>query len=90
MALYYHNWLATDAAENDKKLPTVQPQMHMLTHMAYDKVAEGCGAKGLRVSEHDKMNDVLAEAVKISREGAPVLVNALLGKTDFRKGSISM
>jgi hypothetical protein len=29
-------------------------------------------------------------AKEIARGGTPVLVNALIGKTDFRKGSISM
>jgi len=33
---------------------------------------------------------VLAEAVRLARAGTPVLVNAWIGKTQFRKGSISM
>jgi acetolactate synthase-like protein len=61
-----------------------------LEYMDYHVVAEGCGAKGLRVDDHDKMKEVLEEAVKVSRSGRPVLVNAILGKSDFRKGSLSM
>ncbi len=33
---------------------------------------------------------MLDEAVRIARGGAPVLINAHLAKTEFRKGSISM
>ncbi len=33
---------------------------------------------------------MLAEAVQIARGGSPVLINAHLDKTEFRKGSISM
>ncbi len=61
-----------------------------LTHMDYHRVAEGCGAKGFVVSEPDSVPGVLGEAVTTSRAGSPVLVNALLGRSDFRKGSISM
>ena len=34
--------------------------------------------------------DVLRQAQQTAREGRPVYVNAILGRTDFRKGSISM
>ena len=61
-----------------------------LTHMDYHVVAEGCGARGLRVDAPEQVDDCLREAVETSRAGTPVLVNALIGKTDFRKGSISM
>ncbi len=61
-----------------------------LTYMDYHKVAEGCGGKGLLINDPAKIDETLQEALKLSREGSPVLVNALLGKTDFRKGSISM
>jgi acetolactate synthase-1/2/3 large subunit len=61
-----------------------------LTHMDYHKVAEGCGGVGLVIKEPGQVKETLAEARDIARGGRPVLVNALLGKTDFRKGSISM
>ncbi len=61
-----------------------------LTYADYHKVAEGFGAKGILVREERELDGALAQAVKISRGGKPVLVNVLLGKTDFRKGSISM
>jgi hypothetical protein len=33
---------------------------------------------------------VFTDAIAAGRKGTPVLVNAHLAKTDFRKGSISM
>ncbi len=30
------------------------------------------------------------EAKKVCKEGTPVLINCLVGKTDFREGSISV
>jgi acetolactate synthase-1/2/3 large subunit len=61
-----------------------------LTYADYHKVAEGFGAKGILIDKEEDLDAKLAEAVKLSREGHPVLVNVLLGKTEFRKGSISM
>jgi acetolactate synthase-1/2/3 large subunit len=53
-------------------------------------VAEGLGGRGLRVGRDGEAPGVLREAVETARSGTPVLVNALLGRTEFRKGSISM
>ena len=39
-ALDCYNWLAKDAHERDLKLWKLQPQMHMLTHLAYDMAKE--------------------------------------------------
>lgn len=47
-------------------------------------------AKGLKIEQESELPSVLAEAKRLAKEGYPVLVNVLLGKTDFRKGSISM
>ncbi len=57
----------------------------------YDRVAEGFGAEGLRIDDAELADAVLARRRKaMARDGHPVFVNALIGKTDFRKGSISM
>ncbi|XP_069132457.1 2-hydroxyacyl-CoA lyase 2-like isoform X1 [Argopecten irradians] len=58
----------------------------------YETVAVGYGGKGMRLdrSNEDKIKEVLEEAVKQSRDGHSVLVNALIGKTNFREGSISV
>ena len=61
-----------------------------LGYADYHKVAAGWGAKGIVVHSNEELDGALAQAVAWSREGHPVLVNVLLGKTDFRKGSISM
>jgi thiamine pyrophosphate-dependent acetolactate synthase large subunit-like protein len=62
----------------------------VLARTDYHKVAEGYGGRGLLLERTEDAPAVLAEAVKIARSGAPVLVNAQLDKTEFRKGSISM
>jgi acetolactate synthase-like protein len=61
-----------------------------LAHMDYHKVAEGCGGVGIVIKEPGEVEGALARAREAARQGKPVLVNAIMGKTDFRKGSISM
>jgi thiamine pyrophosphate-dependent acetolactate synthase large subunit-like protein len=56
----------------------------------YHTVAEGLGAVGLLLNDSDRIDETLAEAKRIAATGRPVLVNAHIGKTDFRKGSLSM
>jgi acetolactate synthase-1/2/3 large subunit len=61
-----------------------------LAHTDYHRVAEGLGAAGLHVDDPELVPEVLQQARQLAASGKPVLVNAILGKTDFRKGSISM
>ncbi|MEM9555739.1 MAG: thiamine pyrophosphate-binding protein [Acidobacteriota bacterium] len=61
-----------------------------LVHNEYHTVAEGYGGAGLLLDDPAQIADTLREAKRIAAEGKPVLVNVLLGATDFRKGSISM
>lgn len=56
----------------------------------YERAAEGLGARGFVIRTADQIEPVLSAAREASRAGSPVLVNALLGSSDFRKGSISM
>ena len=56
----------------------------------YERVAEGYGGVGLRIEREEEIAATLAEAQRLARAGRPVVINLLLGKTDFRKGSISM
>jgi acetolactate synthase-1/2/3 large subunit len=56
----------------------------------YERAAEGLGAHGLRLDDPGRMGAVLEEARGLARGGRPVYVNARIGRTDFRKGSISM
>jgi acetolactate synthase-1/2/3 large subunit len=56
----------------------------------YHAVAEGFGARGLLLDRPDRVSAVFAEAREVARSGRPVIVNALIGDTDFRKGSLSI
>ncbi|HBL28424.1 MAG TPA: acetolactate synthase, partial [Acidobacteria bacterium] len=62
----------------------------VLARTDYHKVAEGYGGRGLLLAKDADVRSVLEEALAIARAGQPVLVNAHLAKTEFRKGSISM
>jgi acetolactate synthase-1/2/3 large subunit len=61
-----------------------------LARTDYHKVAEGYGGKGILLRSPDEVDDALSEAKALSKAGWPVLVNAHIGDTGFRKGSISM
>jgi len=59
----------------------------VLAPTRYDRVAAGFGALGLHVDDVEELPAVLAH----SRDsGQPVLVDVRTGRSDFRKGSISM
>jgi acetolactate synthase-1/2/3 large subunit len=62
----------------------------VLSRSDYHLAAEGLGAAGLLLDSPDRIGPVLQEAKEIAAGGKPVLVNALIGGTDFRDGSISM
>ena len=62
-----------------------------LSYRAYDEVARGYGGAGLTLSSSEQdARAVIAEAQALARAGKPVLINALIGKTDFREGSLSV
>ncbi|XP_055929697.1 2-hydroxyacyl-CoA lyase 2-like isoform X2 [Argiope bruennichi] len=58
----------------------------------YHKVVEALGGKGMVLTGDDKNNleSKLTAAFDLCKRGDSVLVNAHLGKTDFRAGSISI
>ena len=61
--------------------------------MDYHVVAHGYGGLGYQLTraDKDKIDQILSEAREKSREtGKSVLINALIGKTGFRDGSISV
>ena len=62
----------------------------VLRRTDYDVVAAGYGGKGLRLHQTSDLQEVVASAKTEAASGRPVLINALLGKSDFRKGSISV
>lgn len=56
----------------------------------YHRVAEGFGAKGFLLDRKEDIDRVFKEAKQAAKNGHPVLINVIIGKTDFRKGSISV
>jgi acetolactate synthase-1/2/3 large subunit len=62
----------------------------VLRRTDYHRVAEGYGGVGFLLDRPEAVEEVLATAKREAAAGKPVLINALLGKTDFRKGSLSM
>ncbi len=61
-----------------------------LGRTSYERAAEGLGARGLLLRDPKDIDGVLAEAKQLAAAGHPVLINAWIGRTEFRKGSISM
>ena len=62
----------------------------VLRYTDYHIVAEGFGAKGLLLKSKRDIAKTIKTAREAAGKGTPVLINAHLDKTDFRKGSISM
>jgi thiamine pyrophosphate-dependent acetolactate synthase large subunit-like protein len=62
----------------------------VLRRTDYHRVAEGFGGRGFLLDKPDDIGTVLRQAKAAAREGHAVLINAMIGRTDFRKGSISM
>lgn len=56
----------------------------------YHEAARGLGGDGLLLDDPARALSVMTEAFRLARAGRPVVVNALLGRTTFRKGSISL
>jgi acetolactate synthase-1/2/3 large subunit len=61
-----------------------------LAHTDYHVAAEGLGAIGFLLESPDQIETVLRDAKAAAASGKPVLINALIGKTTFREGSVSM
>lgn len=62
----------------------------ILARTDYHVAAEGLGGHGLLLKDPDKIDETLQEAKRLAAGGRPVLVNAWIGKSTFRKGSLSM
>ncbi len=61
-----------------------------LAYSDYQTIGKAFGADGVRVESQDAFNAAVVEAKEFSRKGIPYIINAIIGKTDFRKGSISV
>lgn len=62
----------------------------VLRYNNYHTMAEALDARGFLLSGEADVDPVLSRAKEALQQGRPVVINALMGKTDFRKGSISM
>jgi acetolactate synthase-1/2/3 large subunit len=62
----------------------------VLKYSNYHMIAQALDAKGYLLNDQKDIDTVLKRAKKDAQKGAPVMVNAFLGQTDFRKGSISV
>lgn len=56
----------------------------------YEKIGKAFGGEGKRVETLNEFTEAVSEAKLCLKKGTPYLINAVIGKTDFRKGSISM
>lgn len=58
----------------------------------YHIVADGYGGKGYLVGREneDQLTSLIKQAQKDAKEGKAALLNVLIGKTNFREGSISV
>ena len=56
----------------------------------YEKIGHAFGAEGEMVSDIPSLKNAVQNAHLKSRQGIPYIINARIGKTDFRKGSISI
>lgn len=62
----------------------------VLNHTDYHTAASGFGGQGFMLDDPELIEDIATAAQQTAESGKPVLINAIIGKTDFRKGSISM
>lgn len=64
----------------------------LLLFADYHIVADGYGGKGYLIGreDEDRLSDIIRQAKKGTQEGKATLLNVLIGKTNFREGSISV
>jgi acetolactate synthase-like protein len=62
----------------------------VLSYSHYEKIGHAFGANGKTVITLEEFEIAVKEAQASVKNGVPYVINALLQKSDFRKGSISM
>ncbi|MHA2336383.1 MAG: thiamine pyrophosphate-dependent enzyme, partial [Candidatus Hodarchaeales archaeon] len=80
-------WTQVERIQEDVFQENVATQ---LGFVSYEKVVQGFGAEGLLIKDSTEIDPTLKRAKELAKSGKPVLINVLIGKTEFRKGSISM
>ena len=66
------------------------PVSTKLEQTHYHKAVEALGGVGFIIENEDEIESVVSKARESAQAGNAVAVNVKIGKTDFRKGSISM
>ena len=61
-----------------------------LKHTNYHQAVEALGGVGYSIEKENEIDKVFVKARQSAISGKPVAVNIKIGKTDFRKGSISI
>ena len=61
-----------------------------LAYSNYELIAKAFGADGQKISTLTELAAAVSEALLKSKQGIPYVINAIIGQTEFRKGSISM
>tara|TARA_B100000700_G_scaffold331803_1_gene469092 strand:+ start:7093 stop:8820 length:1728 start_codon:yes stop_codon:yes gene_type:complete len=61
-----------------------------LLNTNYHIAAEAYGGKGHLLNSLDNFGEIIKKLLLISNSGQPVLINAIIEETNFRKGSISI
>jgi len=56
----------------------------------YHKAVEALGGAGYYIDDENLIDEILIQAKESAQSGKPTVVNVRIGKTDFRKGSLSM
>lgn len=56
----------------------------------YEQVGQAFGSEGERVENIETFTASVTRAIAKSRAGVPYIINAIISKSDFRKGSLSM
>jgi acetolactate synthase-1/2/3 large subunit len=61
-----------------------------LAPTAYERAAEGLGGRGLRIERPEEIAPAFEQARRWAADGHAVLINAMLARSEFRQGSISL
>lgn len=61
-----------------------------LAYSDYHIIPRAFEGDGIRVDSLDKWQDAIRAAKESRQKNIPFIINAIIGKTDFRKGSISV
>jgi thiamine pyrophosphate-dependent acetolactate synthase large subunit-like protein len=62
----------------------------MLEHSNYEEIGKAFGGEGEKVYDINTFETAVESAKIASRSGKPYIINAVIGRTSFRKGSISI